>query len=213
MRPEWKLNASEHITTRGLQIAQVKATAPGYPSATTDSTLGGTAPSNAWRHLAGLPEDAEASPSEDTVEWKRERSFQTALSGGFTVIPWEIGSPGYSKAYKWWLEWFISAKPGTLPRACKQITQDFDELIQQTSLRRRFMLTDNGQLGFGPEGAEEGDVLISPGGKVSYILRKVEASVHGAEAYRLLGDAFLNGAMAGEKVHSGMSGFKDIIII
>ncbi len=64
-----------------------------------------------------------------------------------------------------------------------------------------FIVTSDGQLGFGPERCEKGDVImIIPGGKVPYALRKMEDVKCTLRQYRLLGDAFIDGAMAGEKI-------------
>jgi hypothetical protein len=101
-----------------------------------------------------------------------------------------------------------------LAKSCKQVIQDFDELIRQTSERRRFVVASDGQVGFGPEAAEKGDlIVIIPGGKVLYVLRRGEDSDCGVTRYRLLGDAFINGAMAGEKVDPSTSELTKIVIV
>ncbi|KAG8670443.1 hypothetical protein FPOAC1_009857 [Fusarium poae] len=207
LKPNLAFRAPDNVFIRGLRIGRVKAIAPGYPSIYTDSADGGKETIDSWRQLAGLP---EALSSEEDV---KETTFQNALSGGFTDLPWEIGSAAYSKAYKLWLEWFISTKP-SLPVECKEIIQEFDDLMHQTSMYRCFILADNGELGFGPDITEVGDVIIIlPGGKVPYVLRQVEVSFYGTITYRLLGDAYINGAMAGEKVCSGMSDFEDMFLV
>ncbi|XEV07127.1 hypothetical protein FSHL1_012414 [Fusarium sambucinum] len=207
LKPGWVFNASGNVFIRGLQIGRVKAIAPGYPSSSTNSTLGGKETIDSWRRLAGL---SETLPSGEGIQVSQEITFQNALSGGFT---WVNDSVGYPEAYKSWLEWFTSTEPGSLPIACKEITQEFDDLMHQTSMHRSFILTDNGELGFGPETTEEGDaIVILPGGKVPYVLRQVEVACHGTITYRLLGDAYINGAMAGEKIMSRMPGFEDMFL-
>lgn len=212
MKPDWKLDTSGSITTRGLHIAKVEATAPGYPTGGPDSTLGGAQLIHAWRRLAGLPADPEALPSEDTIEGKRERAFQNAICGGMNTMPWEIGSCAYSRAYQTWLEWFVHADQANLPRTLKEATRDIDDLVQQVSLRRRFILTDDGQVGFGPGSTQEGDdVVILPGGKLPYVFRRVHSN--STPTYRLVGDAYINGVMAGERVDPESSPFERMILV
>ncbi|KAG8361256.1 hypothetical protein FVEN_g1056 [Fusarium venenatum] len=205
--PGWAFSASGNVLIRGLQIGKVKAIAPGYPSSSKNSTFGGKETIDSWRRLAGL---FETLPLEEGIQDSQDIAFQNALSGGFT---WANESVDYPDAYKSWLEWFTSTNPGSLPVACKEITQEFDDLMHQTSMHRCFILTDNGELGFGPETTVEGDaIVILPGGKVPYVLRQVEVACQGTITYRLLGDAYINGAMAGEKARSGMSGFEDMFL-
>ncbi|EXA31906.1 hypothetical protein NW761_012437 [Fusarium oxysporum] len=195
MKPEWRVQEAGHVIPRGLQIAVIEATAPGYPSIIPGSTLGGKTVINEWRRLADLFAYPDASPTEKPSGNERERAFENALSGGFTYVKWPKGSLEYIKAYRAW-------------------SNDFDELIRQTSERRRFIVTSDGQVGFGPEGAEKGDVVvIIPGGKVLYVLRRVEDSDCGVKRYRLLGDAFINDAMAGEKVDPSTSELTKIVIV
>ncbi|ENH75759.1 Heterokaryon incompatibility protein 6, OR allele [Fusarium oxysporum f. sp. cubense race 1] len=128
-------------------------------------------------------------------------------------MKWPQGSLEYTKAYRAWLEWFESSEVA-LAKSCKQIIQDFDQLIRQTSERRRFIVTRDGQVGFGPEGADKGDVVvIIPGGKVPYVLRRLDSPDCGVRRYRLLGDAFINGAIAGEKVGPSTSELTKIVIV
>ncbi|SCO78662.1 related to heterokaryon incompatibility protein (het-6OR allele) [Fusarium oxysporum] len=195
MKPDWRVQDSGHVITQGLQIAGIQATATGYPSIIPASTLGGKTVINEWRQLAGLSSYSDASPIENPSSTKRERSLE------------------YTKAYRAWLEWFVSSEVA-LAKLCKQIIQDFDELIRQTSERRRFIVTGNGHIGFGLEGAENGDmVVIIPGGKVPYVLRRLDSPDCGVKRYRLLGDAFINGAMAGEKVGPSTSELTKIVIV
>ncbi|KAL9574056.1 hypothetical protein ACKAV7_001832 [Fusarium commune] len=213
MKPDWRVQDSGHVITRGLQIAEIQATAPGYPSIIPGSTLGGKTVINEWRQLANLSAYSDASPIEIPSSTERERAFENALSGGFSSMKWLQGSLEYARAYQAWLEWFVSSEVA-LAKSCKQVIQDFDELIRQTSERRRFIVTNDGQIGFGPEGADKGDVIvIIPGGKVPYVLRRVEDHDCGVRRYRLLGDAFINGVMAGEKINPSTSEFTEIVIV
>ncbi|KAL5615791.1 hypothetical protein FOBRF1_004539 [Fusarium oxysporum] len=158
MKPEWRVQDSGCVITRGLQIAEIQATAPSYPSIIPGSTLGGKTAINEWRRLADLSAYSDASPIDEPSSSERERPFEDALSGGFTYMKWPRGSLEYSKAYQAWLELFASSEVA-LAKSCKQVIQDFDELIRQTSERRRFIVTSDGQIGFGPE-AEKGDMNV-----------------------------------------------------
>ncbi|KAF5540187.1 heterokaryon incompatibility (het-6OR allele) [Fusarium phyllophilum] len=213
MKPEWRAEDSGHVTTRGLQIAEIQATAPGYPSIIPGSTLGGKTVIKEWRRLAGLSKNSDSSPIDTPSCSEREHAFENALSGGFASMKWPLASSVYTKAYHAWLKWFVSSEVA-LTKSCKQVIQDFDELIRQTSERRRSIVTSDGQIGFGPEGAEQGDVIVViPGGKVPYVLREVGDSGYGVRMYRLLGDAFINGVMAGEKINSSIPELTSIIIV
>ncbi|KAM0266213.1 hypothetical protein ACHAPA_007215 [Fusarium lateritium] len=213
MKPRWKLHVSGSVVTCGLRIARIEATASGYPSSTPRSMVGGRTIIGAWRQLAGLPADPRTTIFEDATRGNRERLFQNALSGGVTLIPWKIGSDDYSKACETWLKWFISAD-GYLPKASKKTIQDFDEIIQQMSLYRRLIRTDDGKIGFGPEMSEEGDtIVILPGGKVPYVLRHVQVTVPGAPRFQLLGDAFIHGVMDGEAINPQTSVFEEMVIL
>ncbi|KAI3574498.1 hypothetical protein IWW34DRAFT_823511 [Fusarium oxysporum f. sp. albedinis] len=158
MKPEWR-------------IAEIQATALGYPSIIPGSTLGGKTMIKEWRRFADLFAYSDASPIDKPSSSERERAFEDAFA----------------------------SSEAALAKSCKQVIQDFDELIRQTSERRRFVVASDGQVGFGPEAAEKGDlIVIIPGGKV---------------LYRLLGDAFINGAMAGEKVDPSTSELTKIVIV
>ncbi|VTT72411.1 unnamed protein product [Fusarium fujikuroi] len=213
MKPEWRMQDSGHVITPGLQIAKIQETAPGYPSIIPGSTLGGKTVISEWRRLAGLSVYSDVSPIDMPSCNERERAFENTLSGGFVSMKWPKGSLEYSKAYHAWLEWFVSSEVA-LAKSCKQVIQDFDELIRQTSERRRFIVTSDGQLGFCPERCEKGDVImIIPGGKVPYVLRKTEDVKCTLRRYRLLGDAFINGVMEGQKISPSMSQFTNIVIV
>ncbi|KAG5793099.1 hypothetical protein H9Q69_007837 [Fusarium xylarioides] len=104
MKPEWRVEDSGHVITRGLQIAEIQATAPGYPSIIPGSTLGGKTVINEWRRLAGLSPYSDASPIETPSCSEREHAFENALSGGLVSTKWPRGSSEYTKAYHAWLE-------------------------------------------------------------------------------------------------------------
>lgn len=163
--------------------------------------------------MADLAAYSDASPIKAPSSPERERAFENAVSGGFSSMKWLQGSLEYTKAYQAWLEWFVSSEVA-LTKSCRQIIQDFDELIRQASERRRFIVTSDGQVGFGPGGAERGDVVvIILGGKIPYFLRRVGHSDCGVRRYHLLGNAFIDGAMAGEKVDPSTSELTKIVIV
>ncbi|KAM0543293.1 hypothetical protein ACHAPJ_012377 [Fusarium lateritium] len=172
MRPEWTLDPSGSVTTRGMQIGKIEATAPGYPTGT--STLRGKPLIDRWRQLAGLPIDLEVSNPEDTTQDKREQAFQKAICGG---IVRNLGSYRLSEAYRRWTDWFYHAEPGSLPARSKEETRGFNGFVRMTTLGRKFICTEDGKVGFGPEAAQKGDlVYVVPGGKLPYVLRKVALS-------------------------------------
>ncbi|KAH7219661.1 hypothetical protein DER44DRAFT_805522 [Fusarium oxysporum] len=140
-----KLYTKDFLAAISLfRIAEIQATAAGYPSIIPGSTLGGITVINEWRQLADLAAYSDASPIENPSSPERERAFKNAVSGGVSSMKWLQGSLEYTKAYQAWLEWFVSSEVA-LAKSCKQIIQDFDELIRQTSERRRFIVTSDGQ--------------------------------------------------------------------
>lgn len=143
MKAEWRMQDSGHVITPGLRIAEIQETAPGYPSIIPGSTLGGKRVINQWRRLAGVSVYSEASLIDMPSCNERERAFENALSGGFVSMKWPQGSLEYLKAYHAWIEWCVSSEVA-LAKSCKQVIQDFDELIRQTSERRRFIVTTDG---------------------------------------------------------------------
>ncbi|KAF9893477.1 hypothetical protein FE257_010789 [Aspergillus nanangensis] len=61
-------------------------------------------------------------------------------------------------------------------------------------LGRRVMRTQNGYIGLAPPGAQKGDqVVLLEGGRVPYLLRKVDD-----ESYKLVGECYVHGIMYGE---------------
>ncbi|PLB39822.1 uncharacterized protein BDW47DRAFT_102483 [Aspergillus candidus] len=61
-------------------------------------------------------------------------------------------------------------------------------------LGRRVLRTRNGYIGLAPPGAQKGDqVVLLEGGRVPYLLRKVDD-----ESYKLVGECYVHGIMYGE---------------
>ncbi|KAI6753909.1 hypothetical protein HG530_013085 [Fusarium avenaceum] len=212
MKPYWKDSSSGFITTQGLQIGLIRETAPGYPFTT--SELGGKSLINAWRQLAGLPADLDDLASEAMRSGSQESVFLNTLCGGIVIPPWDVDTAMYVKVYQAWLTWFTHSKPASLPEKVKEAARNFDFLVTNASMGRQFITTEDGHFGFGPELAQKDDhIVILPGGNLPYVLRRYSSSNDNGEAYEFIGDAFIYGAMAGEKVGSLESQLKDIAIV
>ncbi|KAK7420737.1 hypothetical protein QQX98_002539 [Neonectria punicea] len=151
-KAEWKLNGSGSVTTRGFQITKIAATAPGYPGP--NSTTSGKLLLDTWRKLAGLPSDPNVqSPNGETDEAKREWAFQRSLCRNLNLQQWAGDSCNYTNAYHTWYSWFTHEESTSLPSDARENAREFDFLVQTTSLARRFFVTEDGRLGFGPEAA------------------------------------------------------------
>lgn len=212
MKPYWKDRSSGFITTRGFQIGLIKETAPGYPSTT--SELGGKSLINAWRQLAGLQVDPEDLASDAMRSGSRESVFLETLCGGIVVPPWDVDTAMYVKVYQAWLTWFTHSKPASLSDEVKEAARNFDFLVKNVSMGRQFITAEDGQFGFGSELAQKDDeVVVLPGGKLPYVLRRVSPSTDSRDAYEFIGDAFIYNLMAGENVESFSSQVKDIVIV
>lgn len=76
--------------------------------------------------------------------------------------------------------------------------EDSPPMALQFSENRRFFVSAGGRLGLAPSIADEGDhVVVCPGGKVPYILRRTEDG-----NYILLGDSYVHGIMDGEAIRT-----------
>ncbi|KAF5012346.1 hypothetical protein FDECE_1573 [Fusarium decemcellulare] len=211
----WRLNESGSITTHGLQFAKIVATAPGYPPSPT-STPRGKALIDEWRRLVGLPLEPKALPSGESDESKREWAFQRSLCAGLCLRQWKEDSCNYSSAYNTWFEWFAHEDVTSIPEEVRENAREFDFLVQTASLGRCCFVTENGQLGFGPELAQAGDiVVIIPGGKVPYVFRLADSNSEedGLLVYELMGDAFVDDAMLGEMIGRSGEKFEEMVII
>lgn len=72
--------------------------------------------------------------------------------------------------------------------------QDFDQTRQCTSSRLGFCVTEDGMLGWVPQGARKADrICIFAGAKAPFIVRE-----KGDGSYRLVGSAYIHGIMYGE---------------
>jgi hypothetical protein len=212
MKPYWIENSSGFITTHAFQIGQIEHTAPGYPSTT--SKLGGKPLIDTWRQLAGLPIDPKDLASEAVREGSREAAFLHTLCGGIVFPPWNGDPSLYAKVYQAWLTWFTHSKPASLPEEVKEEARNFNFLVKNVSMGRQFITTEDGQFGFGPELAQKDDkVVILPGGKLPYVLRRVSSSSGSEAAYEFIGDAFIHNAMAGENGKPLPSQVKYIVLV
>ncbi|RBR22577.1 hypothetical protein FVER53590_00063 [Fusarium verticillioides] len=79
MKPEWTVQDSGHVIARGLEIAGIHATTPGYPSIVPGSTIGGKTVINELRRLPGLSTYPDVSPIDGPSGSERERAFENAL--------------------------------------------------------------------------------------------------------------------------------------
>ncbi|KAF4960743.1 hypothetical protein FSARC_10372 [Fusarium sarcochroum] len=211
MTPEWRLDSSGCVITRGLQIAKIEATAPGYPTGAPGSTLKGKPLIDKWRQLAGLPIGPEVSAYEDTVQDKREQAFQKTICGG---IVRNFGSHSFPEAYQRWTEWFSHAELESLPARSKEATRGFNGCVRMATLGRSVIRTEDGHMGIGPESARMGDlVFFLPGGKVPFVLRKVGLSPASTITYEFVGDVMFDEVVVGEITNSQVLHFEDIVII
>ncbi|RSL86579.1 hypothetical protein CEP52_015787 [Fusarium oligoseptatum] len=211
LKPKWILHDSGLVTTHGLQFAKIAATAPGYPDP--DSTIGGKQLLEKWRQLSGLPQEPIAAPNGDSDESKREWAFQRSLCGNVTLSQWADHSCNHTAAYNTWHSWFTHPEPASLPEDARSTAREFDFLVQIASLGRCFFVTEDGDMAFGPELAQAGDVVfIIPGGRVPYVLRRVDSSEGQVSTYEFIGDAFVDCTMVGEKVE-GSPTFQDMAIV
>ena len=75
---------------------------------------------------------------------------------------------------------------------------DFITDLEPVMYMRRFFLTQGLYFGFGGKSVKVGDkVVVLLGGKVPYILRRLEEQ---EDMYKYIGDAYVHGIMNGEAV-------------
>lgn len=201
-KPMWKPDTSGLITTQALRIGEVAATSPGYPASPSSTSEGAFV--EKWRQIAGLPsKNASQSESNENEEVARELAFQIMICGDLAPGDWMDDHTMYTKAYKTWHTWFTHPDPTFLAPETREAAREFDILLQVASLGRCFFVTKDGTWGFGPEATQPGDsVVIMPGGKVPYVLRRSkQVVVDGADvwAHEVLGDAFMRGVMLAER--------------
>lgn len=143
------------------------------------------------------------------------------ISGGLSRADWHQEANRHEKAFHGWLAWFTAPDLQSLPEGPRQDARKFDDLVKSATIERHMFRTENGRMGFGPESAGVGDVVVvMPGGRVPYVLRPMldmEESF-GCEqgAFSLLGDAFVHGAMLGEAVAGSdlaHQGWQDISLV
>jgi hypothetical protein len=103
-----------------------------------------------------------------------------------------------------WYNWTISLSPEDL---YDEEVRHVHSAINSTTVGRRFIVAENGHVGFAPESCEEGDLqVVLPGGRMPYVLRPQSSSNaenerqddEGEEHYKILGDAYIHGVMDGE---------------
>lgn len=218
MKPIWNRLGDGRISTKAKVIGSISVITQGYP--TPGSLLAGQALLDSWTDIFRCSRiQAGASDGED--ESQKVNDFPFMISGDLSMMTWndESGSTTakHKEIFGHWCTWFSSNDPSTLTDEVRQHARQFDDMIKQVSLGRHMIKTSQGHVGFGPEGSREGDmVVIMPGGRMPYILRRCSEE-NGAESeYKLLGDVFLHGAMLGEALESTEesdgSGWKDIVL-
>jgi len=79
--------------------------------------------------------------------------------------------------------------------------------------RRRYLKTEDGHYGMGPEAMEPGDeVAVLLGGMTAFILRPVPQSDENANQYQFVGEAYVHGIMKGEIVRECREGLREEIV-
>jgi hypothetical protein len=206
--PDWRVVAPGTVKTRALILGTIEKTAQGYPGK--GSKLTGEALLDEWRELAlgclnckysGIsPEDQE------------DFDFINFASGSLTPSPEWNDRTRHLRGYESWRKWFTTDDPRSLPKEVRADARELDVQMRVASEVRCMIRTHEGQIGFAPEQSEPGDVaVIIPGGRMVYILRRVEAS---DETYKLVGDCYLHCAMVGEKMMAPSCGdWKNITLI
>jgi hypothetical protein len=219
MKPVWKLIAPGKIFTKAIIISKIADTAPGYPA--DKSSRSGKLLLKKWRQLAGLhTESIDNSSNGERELAPSEEAFRNLLCGSLTLASWSTSPSVYEKVYQVWKTWFTNEEPEQQERETRSDAREFDNLVRYASFGRKFFVSENGLIGFGPEAARIGDtVAIFPGGKVPYILRTATQKGGNGDmvAYRLLGDANVQGLMSGEITSPETSvesvQIKDIILL
>ncbi|PFH58489.1 hypothetical protein XA68_13597 [Ophiocordyceps unilateralis] len=202
-RAVWERRGGEGVvSTKAITIGSITTTAPGYPNSS--SSLSGPTLLDRWRELFDCRcndldgELAHDGTGHTEAAKSTDSEFGQMISGCYTRKDW-VDEPGrHDEAFRDWCYWLTHEDPKTLSEIKRQNARGFDHLAKTTALERRMFLTDNGRVGFGPEAAEEGDlVILMAGGRVPFIVRHASCK-DGGSHYQLLGDAFLYGAMLGE---------------
>ncbi|KAF7452155.1 Heterokaryon incompatibility protein [Pyrenophora tritici-repentis] len=135
----------------------------------------------------------------------RETAFQEAFIGGMIYDDCDNNDE--------WRRFSSGEDHSTFLSWTKQMDSD-DETVntkafpincafKAVSTGRYFVTTSRGHIGWGPRGSEIGDsVVVMPGGKVSYILRKMDnpdpSNKTTTQHYTFIGDAYIQGIMDGE---------------
>lgn len=199
-KPVWNRVGAGRVVTKALVLGTISTTAPGYPASS--SCPSGKALLDSWREVFGSEGDSE---------------FGAVLAGGLARVEWH-GEPGrHEEALRSWRAWFAHGDAQTLPESTRQDVRWFDDLVKMTTLERRMFRTGNGRVGFGPESAAEGYVVVvMPGGRVPYMLQEMHSQGGRGKEYGLLGDCFVQGVMLGEAVaglDEGTGGWEHITLV
>jgi hypothetical protein len=141
--------------------------------------------------------------SRETALWKTLCGDSYGLPIGGADRPTRMGVDG-EKMYQDWET--AGANPGSESTYAKGAAV-FRLSLALVSSCRQFIITRTGYIGFAPEACQVGDkVMLMPGGKVPYVLRRVEGQWIGPKdaetlptpLYSFIGDAYIHGVMDGE---------------
>ncbi|KAH6028937.1 hypothetical protein HBI83_040680 [Parastagonospora nodorum] len=131
----------------------------------------------------------------------RDNAFWKTLGGG--IHPGGLGNRKTEPFYRFedkdehmYREWF----PWD-PLNMTEGSEIFGHAVMSASACRRFILTEKGYIGWGPEDCKAGDeVVLMPGGRVPYIVRTFRSNFSdpNARLCKFLGDAYVHGVMGGE---------------
>lgn len=204
--PDWNVVAPGTVKTKALILGTITNTTQGYPEHSS-SQLTGQALLNEWWTLAlpSLTRELDGHPTDAQLRFQFIVLTCGSLNPG---LDW-VDDARFVRGHEAWCRWFAAEDPRGLPEEVRADARTLDTHVRGASAARRMVRTGEGHVGFGPEGAREGDVVvIMPGGRMVYVLRR-EKGVYG-----LVGDCYLHGAMSGEKMRPmNSNGWKDIILV
>ncbi|KAH6895905.1 heterokaryon incompatibility protein-domain-containing protein [Thelonectria olida] len=206
--PDWKVIGPGTVKTRALVLGTIEKTVQGYPG--TGSKLTGKALLDEWWELA-LP-CLNCEYNGVSAEDQQHFDFVNFTSGSLTPSAEWNDRARHLRGHESWRKWFTADDPRSLPKEVRTDARELDVQVRITSEARCMIRTHEGQVGFAPEESEPGDVVvIVPGGRMVYVLRRVEASDN---RYKLVGDCYLHCAMLGEKMMPLDCGdWEDIILV
>ncbi|KAJ4344205.1 hypothetical protein N0V95_006245 [Ascochyta clinopodiicola] len=130
-------------------------------------------------------------------------AFWQTLCGGVAYFPHLLDMMDpvdntYLPVYEKFQAWVDAG----MPVLSERDIVGFALAFQMAIAGRLFGITEGGRIGFVPFETRSGDfVAVMPGGKVPYVLRKLNGEDEGSsqsDRYQFLGDAYIHGVMHGE---------------